>query len=179
MTTFVKRIDYPMDGVPVAMLVAADRDSHENIQRCKRDVTYRIVPKRDNNADFHRKVMRLLRDLYENQEQFDSEDVHREYVKLQCGWVHEVAVPVAEHDRLANCAEWLRSLAKLSFMPDQFTDSLFAAAGLIEGCTTHYVTKPLSFDKCDQDEREEFLELLKPYYAEQLGEDALRAYEGF
>ena len=172
MTTFVKRIDYPMDGVPVAMLVAADRDSHENIQRCKRDVTYRIVPKRDNNADFHRKVMRLLRDLYENQEQFDSEDVHREYVKLQCGWVEEARVPVADYERLEKCAEWLRS-----HIVAADSGSFNAAADLLDQCKTRMVTRPLSFDKCDQAERERFWDSLKMYAAPILGAAHVEGYE--
>lgn len=41
-----------------------------------------------------------------------------------------------------------------------------------------WITKPLDFASCGQDEREQFLEMLKPYYGERMGWDALAAYEG-
>ena len=139
MTTFVKRVDYPMDGMTVPMLVGADPESSENLRKCKQDAIYRIVPKRDNNPMFHRKVMRLLRDLFENQGGIEHEEVFREYVKIQCGWVNG------------------------SFIDDK---------GAVQ-----WATKPLTFDGCSQDEREEFWDKLKNYAAPILGHAVVESYE--
>jgi len=175
MTTWVQRIDYPMDGTQVAVLVAADADSYERISKCKKGKTYKIDPKLDNNADFHRLVMRLLRDLYEAQEQFDSEDLHREYVKLQVGWVYEARVPSIDAARLDALKSWL-----LDYEPSNTADRfIFAeAAKLVSGCVTQLVTRPLSFDKTDQTEREDFLRRLKAYAGPILGWEHVESYEG-
>jgi hypothetical protein len=87
MTTFVRRVNFPMQGYDEPVLVGTDDESRQNIGKCRDGVIYKIVPKRDNNPQFHRKVMRLIRDLYENQELIESEEMFHEYVKLQCGWV--------------------------------------------------------------------------------------------
>ena len=183
MTTWVEAVDAPMtlNGEPVIVLVAADPDSYERIAKCKKGVKYRVEPKRDNNSDFHRLVMRLLRDLYEAQEQFDSEDVHREYVKLQCGWVYEARIPSADAERLEACAKWLRQTAdKCAGIPvvSMISDGLRAAADLVESCVTQLVTRPLSFDKCDQAEREEFFRRLKEYAGPVIGWERVESYEG-
>lgn len=141
MTTHVRRIDYPMDGVIVPLLVAADAESQERIGKCKRDVIYRIVPKRHNNPRFQRMVERMIRDLWENQDFYESETAHREALKICIGWVED-RVKINKHGDM----QW--------------------------------ITKGLDFSTCGQDERERFLELLRPYYAERLGWEALSAYEG-
>lgn len=180
MTTFVRRFDLPMDGAIVPMLSPDDKDSYENLKKCKKDIAYSVVLKRHNNPSFQRMVERMIRDLWENQEQFDSEAMHREYVKLQIGWVYETTVPSVPATRIHKAIEWIRGLIFNSkiIAPSGFDTGMEALIDLLESCTVQLVTKPLDFAHCDQDEREEFLELLKPYYADQLGEDAMRAYEG-
>lgn len=140
MTTFVKRLNFPMQGYEEPVLVGTDDESRQNIAKCRDGVVYRIVPKRDNNPQFHRKVMRLIRDLYENQESIEQEEMFHEYVKLKCGWVMGMIIG-----------------------PDG---------------VQQYVTKPLSFDKCDQAEREAFWESLKRYAGPILGWEHVQSYEG-
>ena len=138
MSTLVYRVAI---GDYQTLLCPADKESEENIAKCKAETVYAATLKRHNNPKFQRMVERMIRDLWENQEFYESEKAHREALKIAIGWVEEQV-------------------------------QINKAGDL------HWITKPLDFHNCSQDDREEFLELLKPYYAERLGHEALSAYEG-
>lgn len=54
--------------------------------------TYNAVIKRARSPKFHNLVMRVIRDLFENQDTYSDIEVFRVVIKLKCGWVYEEPV---------------------------------------------------------------------------------------
>ena len=74
------------------VIVPAGQYSEELFNKLDHKSAYRVKTKRENNPEFHNLVMVTLADLYDNQEVFQSKEVHRIQVKLSIGWVYEQPV---------------------------------------------------------------------------------------
>ena len=169
MSTFVMR-----GGIANNALIPVDAQSEENISKCKQGAVYQIVPRRSNNPDFHRKVMRLVRDLYENQEAIESEKAFEAALKVKCGWVEESTFEVPVDARKHAAAKWCREVSEKG---GGISVALLALSDVLLEPNVQYITKSWAFDKCSQDEREEFWEALKHYAGPVLGWDHVAGYE--
>jgi hypothetical protein len=78
--------DLPEDVVVAA---PADQEAQGNFGKAKRGIVYSTRFKRTRSPRFHRLVMAIVRDLFENQEKYTDMEVFRAVIKLKCGWVFE------------------------------------------------------------------------------------------
>lgn len=84
MKCIVKVIHHQADGLKC--LIPASEHDEDQFIKLRVGSEYKADIKKARNVDHHRKGMRLVRDLFENQDGYESfEDLLTE-LKLQCGW---------------------------------------------------------------------------------------------
>ena len=78
------------------VLVPSSRESEESFEKVKLNTDYSVQFKKTRSPRFHKLVMRVIRDLFENQETYSSEEVFRAVIKLSCGWVEEEPIVMGD-----------------------------------------------------------------------------------
>ena len=63
--------------------------TEENFNGASTKHEYVMKFRRDQHGKFRGLVFATLQDLYDNQEEYESKDVHRMHVKLSIGWICE------------------------------------------------------------------------------------------
>ena len=63
--------------------------TEEDFNRASTKHEYTMTFRRDQHGKFRGRVFATLQDLYDNQEEYESKDVHRMHVKLSIGWICE------------------------------------------------------------------------------------------
>jgi len=159
----------------VMVAVAADERSAALFEKAKPDTTYRIIPKRSRDATSHRKVMALIQDCFNNQEDYEHFEPFREAMKIECGWVEFTTTTVRDIGEAERYIGHLYTCKHHQGSPcdcgrQQVLDDLRTA--------THIKTKSQSFDECSEEEAAELWERVKEWAVKYLGHEAVNSYEG-
>jgi len=83
---FMRAGDMPRDAIVMAPYGEA---SEAKFHRAKRDKSYRFEYKTARSAREHNFVMAIIRDMFENQDEYESERAFRTRIKIEAGWIYE------------------------------------------------------------------------------------------
>jgi hypothetical protein len=73
----------------VVVLVPAGRETEDAFRKANREKVYNVKYSRSRSPQFHKFVMAIIGDLFDNQETYTEKEVFRTIIKLQCGWVYD------------------------------------------------------------------------------------------
>jgi len=80
----------------VKVLAPANQGTQDMFGKSKRDTAYNVTYKRSRSPRFHAFVMKIIRDMFENQEQYKDMEVFRTIIKIKCGWVYDEPILFAD-----------------------------------------------------------------------------------
>lgn len=71
-------------------------NDREQINTLESGKTYEVEIRLGRNLAFHRKYFKMLKTVYENQEQFETLEDLRTYVIMKAGYIHRIPTPKGE-----------------------------------------------------------------------------------